>query len=138
MRVAFVVAEPRAQRAEHTTPYLALAALRRGHDVGFVGVDDLTLVADDRVTAQVIRPAAACADNHALCAALAAADARVSDEPLADWDVLFLRYHPLQDGVAAAHPAANFGARLQTAGVLVVNDPEGTQRAGARMYLSGL
>lgn len=138
MRVAFVVADVRAQVPTYTTVYLAQAARRRGHDVAFVGVDDLTLCEDNSVTALTTRPTADPPDHAELCRALAAEETRVAEEPLAAFDVVFLRYNPHRERPAAHNPTIDFGWRLRLGGVLVVNDPEGTQRAGRRMYLSGL
>lgn len=137
MRLAFLVADARVLQPTYATAYLAQAALRRGHDVCFVGVDDLTLTADNQVLALTVRPAGAPVDCAGLCAALAAADAVVAEELLGGCDVVFLRYNPHREG-SPKNPAIDFGWRLRLGGALVVNDPEGTQRAGGRMYLSGL
>jgi glutathione synthase len=138
MRLAFVVADARVQNPTYATVYLAQAAARRGHEVGFVGVDDLTLTADNQVSGTVVRPPLGGATNQDLCAALASAAVPVHEELLGSYDVVFLRYHPHRDGAPAGNPAIDFGWRLRLGGVLVVNDPEGSQRAGGRMYLSGL
>lgn len=139
VRIAFVVADVRQQKPTWATVYLARAAMRAGHEVGFVDVDELTMAPDNQVTARVVRPAAA-ATNDELCAALAAKARTVTSEVLSSWDVVFLRYNPNHEhaGMAPGNPAAEFGWRLGLSGVLVVNDPEGMQRAGGRMYLSSL
>jgi glutathione synthase len=137
MRLAFVVGDVRAQSATYATAYLAQAGLSRGHDVGFVGVDDLTLLPDNQVSARVIRPASATKTPAELCAAIGREDAVATEELLGAQDVVFLRYNPNRDG-DMLNPAVEFGWRLKLSGVLVVNDPDGTQRAGGRMYLSGL
>jgi glutathione synthase len=134
MRLAFVVAEPRDQRHTHGTIYLAQAALRRGHDVGFVGIDDLTLLPDDEVVATITRPNGPVTSNERLCELLAD-DADRQEESLERFDVVFLRYNP---GGARANAAVDFGWRLQLRGALVVNDPDGIRRAASRTYLSGL
>jgi glutathione synthase len=138
MRLAFVVADARAHSPTFATIYLAMAAARRGHDVAFVGVDDLTLGSDNHVVGLCVRPARPCNTNHDLCAALAAEDAVSREESLGAFDVVFLRYNPHREAASAGNPAVEFGWRLRLGGVLVVNDPEGTQRAGGRMYLAGL
>lgn len=138
MRLAFVVADPRAQRPNFGTAHIAAAALRRGHDVAFVGADDLTLAPDDTVIATTLRPPAAATTAHALCAALAGPGLGEVDEPLGAYDVIFLRFNPHHEAGGHAAPITDFGWRLRLGGALVVNDPEGAQRAGGRMYLSGL
>ena len=45
MRLAFVVADVRALRPSYATTYLARTATARGHEVGFISVNDLTLMA---------------------------------------------------------------------------------------------
>jgi glutathione synthase len=136
VKLAFVVADPRAQAPSFSTTYLARAAMRRGHDVGYVGVDDLTLGPDNHVTAVVRRPEGVPESNQALCDSLAAAEER--DELLGGWDVVFLRFNPHREVGPLGAPVIDFGWRLRLGGVTVVNDPEGAQRAGGRMYLSGL
>jgi glutathione synthase/RimK-type ligase-like ATP-grasp enzyme len=140
MRLAFVVGDARAQRPGWATAYLALAAARRGHDVCFVDVDDLTLTADDQVLGLARRPAGPCRDNAGLCAALADERDPAVEERLSGFDLVFLRHHPTREGArpGGGGPAIDFGLRLRQGGVLVVNDPEGVRRAGGRMYLSGL
>lgn len=140
MRLAFVVADVRAQDPTWGTVYLARAAARAGHEVVFVGVDDLTLGQGDRITALARRPDGPGASNEAFAAALAATAAASATEEvdLRSFDVVFLRYHPRREGKGAAAPTVDFGWRLTLAGVLVVNDPVGMQQAGGRMYLSDL
>jgi glutathione synthase len=138
VRLAFIVADVKGQRPTYATVYLAQAAMRVGHEVAFVGVDDLTMTADNQVTALVTKVTPR-ATNEELCAALAAGGS-TGEDALSGYDVVFLRYNPHREAIGAApgNPAADFGWRLGLSGVLVVNDPEGTQRAGGRMYLSGL
>ncbi|MBI4512119.1 MAG: hypothetical protein HY698_20975 [Deltaproteobacteria bacterium] len=137
MRLAFLVADVRAEKPTYTTMYLAQAARELGHDVGLVGVSDLTLTADNQVAAAVTRAVPTTASTQELCQALAD-NVQVTEEPLASFDVVFMRYHPHREGSGGQGPAIDFGWRLCLGGGLVVNDPEGTQRAGGRMYLSGL
>lgn len=136
MKIAFVVADPISQRPSFTTTHLAHAAHRRGHEVGYVGADDLTLAPDNQVTGVVRRLEAEPTDRRTLCDALAAA--RAQEEDLGSWDVVFLRFNPLREAGAQGAPAIDFGWRLRLGGVTVLNDPEGAQRAGGRMYLTGL
>jgi glutathione synthase len=138
MRICFVVADVREQQPTYAGIYLALAAHRRGHDVRFVSVDDLSFLDDNNVLATTARVRAgeyASPANYAH--ALASDEAVVEEETLGSFDVVFLRYNPVREG--ASHPSApliDFGWRLRLAGTLVVNDPEGLRRAGSRMYLA--
>ena len=69
--------------------------------------------------------------------ALASDEAVVEEDTLGSFDVVFLRYNPIREGVRRpGAPLIDFGWRLRLAGTLVVNDPEGLRRAGSRMYLA--
>jgi glutathione synthase len=138
MRVLFVVNNPRTLRPSYTTAYLAAAACRRGHDVGFVSVDELSH--EHEVTGPVVRaPAGASEDPASLAASLKAAAVRSEDVSLAKFDVVLLRNNPhLGDGASIrVNPAIELGRRLKNAGVMVLNDPDGLRRAGSKMYLAG-
>jgi glutathione synthase len=138
MRVCFVVAAHREQQPTFATVHLALAAHRRGHDVRFVSVDDLSFLDDNNVlgmTARVRTGAYARPADYAR--ALASDEVVVEEDTLGTFDVVFLRFNPIREG--SAHPSApliDFGWRLKLGGTLVVNDPEGLRRAGSRMYLA--
>jgi glutathione synthase len=138
MRICLVVADVRAQQATFSGIYLALAAHRRGHDVRFVSVDDLSFLDDNNILATTTRVRAGdYADPAAYARALASDDAVVEEDTLGGFDVVFLRYNPTREGAGrAGAPLIDFGWRLRLAGTLVVNDPEGMRRAGSRMYLS--
>jgi len=55
MRICFVVADIRDQQPNFAGVYLALSAHRRGHDVRFVSVDDLSFLDDNNVLATTTR-----------------------------------------------------------------------------------
>ena len=55
MRICFVVADIRDQQPNYAGVYLALSAHRRGHDVRFVSVDDLSFLDDNNVLATTTR-----------------------------------------------------------------------------------
>jgi glutathione synthase len=137
MRICFVVADVREQQPTYTGVYLALAAHRRGHDVRFVSVDDLSFLDDNNVLATTTRVRAGDYATPADYArALASEEAVVEEDTLGGYDVVFLRYNPIREGEARpGAPLIDFGWRLRLAGTLVVNDPEGLRRAGSRMYL---
>jgi len=137
VRICFVVADVREQQPTYTGVYLALAAHRRGHDVRFVSVDDLSFLDDNNVLASTTRVRAGdYATTADYARALASDEAVVEDDTLGGFDVVFLRYNPIREGeVRPGAPLIDFGWRLRLAGTLVVNDPEGLRRAGSRMYL---
>ena len=137
MRICFVVADVRDQQPTYAGVYLALAAHRRGHDVRFVSVDDLSFLDDNNVLATTTRVRAGdYAATADFARALASEEAVVEEETLGSFDVVFLRYNPIREGQGRpGAPLIDFGWRLRLAGTLVVNDPEGLRRAGSRMYL---
>jgi glutathione synthase len=140
MRVCFVVNGVRTQRPTYTTLHLALAAHRRGHDVAFVSVDDLSHRDKDQVVGELRRPKPGrLRDAAAYVEALRSEKARRETGRLSDFDVVFLRNNPNVGGSdpRGFNPAIEFGRRLRQAGVLVVNDPDGLLRAGSKMYLAG-
>jgi glutathione synthase len=138
MRILFVVNNPRTLRSTYTTAYLAAAAQRRGHEVAFVSVDDLSH--EREVTGAIVRPSA---DDKAtptsLVAALRAESAVRGEVSLSAFEVVLLRNNPLVgDGHSIrVNPAIELGRKLKEAGALVLNDPDGLRRAGSKMYLAG-
>jgi len=138
MRICFVVADVKDQQPTFTVTYLALAAHKRGHDVRFASVEDLSFLDDNNVLATTTRVRAG---EYPLPAdyshALASDDAVNEEDTLGSFDVVFLRYNPIRESAGRpAAPLIDFGWRLRLAGTLVVNDPEGLRRAGSRMYLA--
>ena len=126
MRICFVVADVRAQQATFSGIYLALAAHRRGHDVRFVSVEDLSFLDDNNILATTARVRAGdYADPAAYAHALASEEAVVEEDTLGGFDVVFLRYNPTREGGGPGAPLIDFGWRLRLAGTLVINDPEG-------------
>jgi glutathione synthase len=137
MRACFVVADVRQQQPTFATVHLAMAAHRRGHDVRFVSIDDLSFLDDNNILGMTTRVRTGDYPRTADYArALASDEAVVEEDTLGSFDVIFLRYNPIREG--SDHPSApliDFGWRLKLAGTLVINDPEGLRRAGSRMYL---
>src|SRR5215468_4558745 len=138
MRICFVVADVRDQQPTYAGVYLALSAHRRGHDVRFVSVDDLSFLDDNNVLATTTRVRAGdYTTTEQYARALASEEAVVEEDTLGSFDVVFLRYNPIREGEARpGAPLIDFGWRLRLAGTLVINDPEGLRRAGSRMYLA--
>jgi glutathione synthase len=140
MRVCFVVNNVKTQKATYTTLCLAFAGHRRGHDIAFVSVDAFSQGEGSEIIADVVRPKPGRFRDAASYAKALTSPAALREEArLADFDVVFLRNNPnagASDG-DTFNPALDFGRRLKTQGVLVVNDPDGLSRAGSKMYLAG-
>jgi len=141
MRVCFVVNNVRTQKATYTTLCLAFAGHRRGHDIAFASVDAFSQGEGSEIVAEVVRPKPGrLRDAAGYARALTAPTAPHEDARLADFDVVFLRNNPnagVHADADAFNPALDFGRRLKSQGVLVVNDPDGLSRAGSKMYLAG-
>src|SRR4051812_12748314 len=137
MRICFVVADVRDQQPNYAGVYLALSAHRRGHDVRFVSVDDLSFLDDNNVLATTTRVRAGDYQKPVDYArALASEDAVVEEDTLGSFDVVCLRYNPIRDGqTRPGAPLIASGGRRRRAGRRVANDPGGRRRAGSRMSL---
>jgi glutathione synthase len=140
LRFCFLVAGVESQQASYGSVYLAHAAHRRGHDVRFVSVEELSFLDDNSVVARTRRaPPGHYARPADYLVALGGQDAIEEEDSLAGFHVVFLRYHPLREGIGQpASPVIDMCWRLRLGGTLVVNDPEGVRRAGGRMYLGNL
>lgn len=135
MRLGFVVSELAAERPVYTTITVALAALRRGHELWFIDLADFAWDPDDRIRARARsarpRPYGDDAGHHYL-ADLTGETARRERIAVDELDLLWLRTEPSFD--AATRPevqsmAFAFGQAARERGVVVVSDPDGLARA---------
>ncbi|MDA0267334.1 MAG: hypothetical protein O3A14_10335 [Cyanobacteria bacterium] len=136
MQITFLVNDPGDIQPSQTTAMLMAAAVARGHRVGITGVGDLSCRSDCQPWAQVrflevgISP-----DLAALMGAIAQNPPTAM--PLIQTDLLLLRTNPARDlNHTAAHSTALALARhCQSAGVRVINQPDGLIRAATKLYL---
>jgi glutathione synthase len=140
MFICFLVADVRALRSRQGSVHLAWAAQRRGHEVRFVSVDDLSYLDDNSILGITRRARAGDYPKPAdYLKALHSEDAVKEEETLSRFDVVFLRYNPLLESAAhAGSPVIDLCWRLRLGGTLVINNPEGVRRAGSGMYLADL
>ena len=138
MRLAFFVKDVATELDEYATTRLARAAAQRGHEVWYVGVEDVELGESD---GQIVARA------HA--AELEAGDTlerfmeRVQERDaervvMDDLDVLLLRNEvsdDLRERPWASALGVVFGQMLKARGVAVVNDPMSLIRATSKLYL---
>lgn len=135
MRVLFIVNAIRSLRPTYSSSLLAFAAMRRGHEVAFASVDDLSY--SRSLSGRIARVGLA-ADSAIMVKDLQLSASQGEERLLTEFDVVFLRNNPLLAEARGVrfNPALEFGRRLKEAGLLVLNDPEGLRRAGSKMYLT--
>jgi glutathione synthase len=138
MRIGFVVNGVSTEKPEYTTTRLALTALRRGHDIWMMGVDDFSHRIDGSVAARA-RSADPKTKHEDLAAFLEEVQADEPEESISvdDLDVLFMRNDPADDALErpwAVTSGILFGQLSVTRGTLVVNDPEHLANAVNKTY----
>ena len=141
MRVAFVVNDIQTELAGYTTTSLALTAVNQGHDVYYMDVGNFAVDLDGHTYAHAI---AASKKHHRSPAVFLrelqkySVAEKISVDEL---DVLMLRNDPVSDAIArpwARRAAIDFGRFAMQHGVLVLNDPNGLDRAFTKLYLKSL
>ncbi len=138
MRIAFFVNDVATELAKYTTTRLAKRAAEMGHEVFYIGNDDLAYDPDESIRARARRAT----DGRGLdLEAFLEASVRPDDEPerikIEDLDVLFLRNDPGADPPEQAWTrtvGTIFGELAARRGVVVVNDPTGLSKALNKMY----
>jgi glutathione synthase/RimK-type ligase-like ATP-grasp enzyme len=99
MRICFLVADVASQQPTYSGVHLAHAGHRRGHDVRFASIDDLSFLDDNSVLATTRRVRAGeYARPSDYLRALQSEDAVRDEDALSAFDVVFLRYNPLRAG----------------------------------------
>lgn len=139
MKVAFVVNDIGSERVNYSTTHMALAAVKRGHEVFYIGVADFALDPDGMVHAHALKPPRT---NFRAAGpfmkSLKSKNANKERITVDELDVLMLRNdparaNPLQPWAKTA--AINFGRMALRHGVIVLNDPDGLNHASNKMYL---
>lgn len=136
MRIGFLINDLETEDPRYTTTRLARSAVEGGHDVFYIGIEDLGYKDSDRVSAYARLIASPGADLGDFLEAARAAEPQHED--LQSLDVLMLRNDPARD--LPERPWAQslgiiFGELLASRGVLVVNDPGGLSRALNKLYV---
>ena len=139
MIIAFVVNDMMTELVDYTTTHLALEAIRRGHDVWYVGLSDFTYDSDEMVHADVRGPVGRTYESTGeLLGELQSDRARRDRITVDKIDVLMLRNDPsdeIHTRPWARLAATNFGRLAMRHGVIVVNDPDGLYHAINKIYL---
>jgi glutathione synthase len=137
MNIAFFVNDVTTEKPDFSTTRLALAAVRRGHDVWYLDANDLSYQPDEHLSAR-----ARCVPGNSVDSRNdLIAQAQSSEKPMQlvfdDLHVLMLRNDPADDFQTRswAPPfGVIFGEMAAERGVLVLNDPRGLSRALNKLY----
>lgn len=138
MKIGFFVNDASTELPEYATTCLATAALARGHEVWYIGVEDFACDPDDHLHARARRAAKkSYKTSEAFIGALQSDDAYVERIAVADLDVLLLRNNPADDAGNrswAQTVGVIFGQMAVREGVLVLNDPFHLANALNKLY----
>jgi glutathione synthase len=139
MRIVFFVNSIDTEKAVYTTTRLGMAAHGAGHEVWYVGAEDLTTLPDSTVVARASRvPDRRFRSLEKFLDAVQEAERGTLE--METLDVFMLRNDPADelDRTWAQHVGIDFGQVLADRGVIVLNDPDGLQRAANKMYVQML
>ncbi|MBX9670170.1 MAG: hypothetical protein K2X93_21395 [Candidatus Obscuribacterales bacterium] len=138
MRLLFFVTDLTVEKANYTTYRLAVSALSRGHTVYHMSASDITILSDDRVVVTATRvPKSTYKDSISYFEDLLN-DGITEQLELPDIDALMLRSDPslAQGNLSWAQTMGiQLGRIARKDGVIVLNDPEGLNKAINKMYL---
>lgn len=139
MKIALSVNDIEGEFVDYTTTLLALTAVQHGHDVWYIPVGDFTYDPDGRVHARARRaPKREFASPQDYLENIKSDEALRERITVADLDILMLRNDPSADVFNrpwARLAGINFGRLAARNGVIVLNDPDGLNRAANKLYL---
>lgn len=139
MKIAFVVNDVMTELVDYTTTHLALEALRRGHEVWYIGMADFTYDRDEMVHAEAHQPPGQFYESAAAMLGDLQAHRAIRKRITVDTlDILMLRNDPAQNIHAqpwARLASINFGRLAARHGVIVLNNPDGLYHAINKTYL---
>jgi len=139
MKIGFVINEIATELVNYSTTHMALAALKRGHEIWYIEVADFALDADEMVHAHARQP-----PRHnfrtagPFLRAMQSGDARKERITVDMLDILMLRNDPSRTDPTKAWARTaptNFARLALRHGVIVLNDPDGLSHAANKMYL---
>lgn len=139
MKIGFVVNQVATELTNYTTTHLALAALKRGHEIWYIEVADFSLDPDEMVHALARKPPRnTYRKASTFFHAMQSKEARKERITVDTLDVLMLRNdpsHTAPDQAWARTSPINFARLALRHGVIVLNDPDGLSHAANKMYL---
>jgi glutathione synthase len=139
MKITILVNDVATEVPPATSTILARAAVRQGHTVRIIGIDQLTYYPDGRIGGVAVIPPASSRTKESFLAAVQAADAPREKITSDDMDVLWLRYNPSEE-LARDRPWAQdagflFGRLAMDRGVIVLNHPDTLAYAIDKLYM---
>jgi glutathione synthase len=121
-----------------TSTILARAAVRLGHTVRLIGIEQLTYLPDGRIGGTAVVPPENSRTKESFLAAVQARDAPREKITTDDMDVLWLRYNPSEELARERHWAQDagflFGRLAMDRGVIVLNHPDTLAYAIDKLY----
>lgn len=142
MKLAFLVTNIQTEKATYVTIKMAHIATKRGHEVYFIGVGDLSYHMKEK--GEMYAKAAIVSENHPDSESYVKELHLMEKENyhkinLEELDVLMLRTDPCDKEICNKNWAKNigvdFGRLLMRKGVIVLNSPNGLSYAKDKMYL---
>ncbi|TMM31145.1 ATP-grasp domain-containing protein [Polaribacter aestuariivivens] len=136
MKIAFIINDHKTEKANYTTPALGYAAYKRGHDVYFIGVGELSYASKGHlsVRSKTINGKKFNSQETYFNALQKEDFSTITSEEL---DVLFLRNNPadeINERDWAQNAAFIFGEIAMNNGVIVLNHPKSLAGAVNKMY----
>ncbi len=138
MRLLFFVTDLAAEKANYTTYRLSVSALSRGHTIYHMSASDITILSDDRVVVTATRAPKSSYKESLSYFEDVLNEGITENLELKNIDALMLRSDPslAQGNLAWAQTMGiQLGRIARKEGVIVLNDPEGLNKAINKMYL---
>jgi glutathione synthase len=139
MKITILVNDVATEVPPATSTILARAAVRQGHTVRIIGIDQLTYYPDGRIGGVAVIPPANSRTKESFLAAVQDAAAPREKITSDDMDVLWLRYNPSEE-LSHDRPWAQdagflFGRLAMDRGVIVLNHPDTLAYAIDKLYM---
>lgn len=136
MKIAFIINDHDTEKPNYTTPGLGYAAYKRGHDVYFIGVGELSYASKGHLSVRS-KTVSGKTFNSQETYFKAVQKEDFSNITSEDLDVLFLRNNPadeINERDWAQNAAFIFGEIAMRNGVIVLNHPNSLAGAVNKMY----
>ena len=138
MRIGLFVNDLSTEQPNYTSTWLALEALKRGHEVWYISATDFAYGIDDRLYAHGCSGSKRRYDStESFLKDLQGPKAQSETICVEELEILLLRSDPAADLIErpwAANANVNFGQMAAERGVIVLNDPQGLAKASNKLY----